>query len=176
VHHIPNIITLGRILLIWPVVVSMRDGQYLLTLGWFVVAAVSDGIDGFLAKRFNWTSSLGKVIDPLADKLLLVTVFIYAAWLGLVPIWLAAAAIARDFVIGLGAVVFRLWFGALHGRPTAISKINTALQLVYCSFAILYAARQVPPHELLDFLAIATLVTTVASGAHYLLRFVQRVW
>jgi cardiolipin synthase len=176
VHHLPNLITLGRIVLIWPVIVSMQQEQYLLTLGWFVVAAVSDGLDGFLAKRFNWSSQFGRFIDPLADKLLLVTVFVYAAWLGLVPIWLAAAAIARDFVIGLGAVVFRLWFGRLHGKPTTISKINTVLQLVYCSLALLFAARAVPPRELLDFMAVATLVTTVASGAHYLLRFVQRVW
>lgn len=175
-HHLPNLITIGRILLIWPVVVSMHEGQYLQTLLWFVVAALSDGVDGFLAKRFHWTSAFGKFVDPLADKLLLVTVFVYAAWLGLVPIWLAAAAVARDFVIGLGALVFRMWFGPLQGRPTAISKINTVLQLVYCSLVILYAAQQVPPHELIDFLAIATLVTTLASGAHYLLRFVQRVW
>ncbi len=155
---------------------SMHDGQFLQTLAWFVVAALSDGLDGFLAKTFNWTSRFGKFVDPLADKLLLVTVFVYAAWLGLVPIWLAAAAVARDFVIGLGAIVFRVWFGPLQGRPTAISKINTVLQLVYCSLVILYAARQIPAYELIDFLAIATLATTVASGAHYLLRFVQRVW
>lgn len=175
-RHLPNLISLGRILLIWPVLLSLRDGEYLLTLGWFVVAALSDALDGFLAKRFHWTSALGRIIDPLADKLLLVTVFVYGAWLGLLPIWLAAAAVARDFVIGLGAMVFRAWFGPLHGRPTVISKINTALQLVFCAFAILYAARQVPPRELMDFLAVATLVTTLASGVHYLLRFVQRVW
>jgi cardiolipin synthase (CMP-forming) len=176
VQHLPNLISFGRILLIWPVLLSMRDGAYLLTLVWFVVAALSDGLDGFLAKRFNWTSALGRIVDPLADKLLLVTVFVYGAWLGLLPIWLAAAAVARDFVIGLGALVFRAWFGPLHGRPTVISKINTVLQLVFCSLAILFAARQIPPRELMDFLAIATLITTVASGAHYLLRFVQRVW
>lgn len=175
-RHVPNLISLARILLIWPVVTSLGAGEYLQTLMWFVVAAVSDGLDGFLAKRWNCASALGKFLDPLADKLLLVIVFVYGAWLGLLPVWLAVAAVARDFVIGLGAVVFRLWFGPLQGKPTAISKINTVLQLVFVSVAILFAAKQVPPQELVDFLAIATLATTVASGAHYLLRFVQRVW
>jgi cardiolipin synthase len=175
-RHLPNLISLARILLIWPVIVSLGQGHYLQTLLWFVVAAVSDGLDGFLAKRWNATSAFGKFIDPLADKLLLVTLFVYGAWLGLLPVWLAAAAVARDFVIGLGALVFRMWFGPLQGRPTVISKINTVLQLVFVSVAILFAAKQVPPRELVDFLAIATLITTVASGAHYLLRFVQRVW
>ena len=83
----------------------------------FVVAAVSDGLDGYLAKRFNWTSELGKFLDPMADKLLLMTVFVESAWLGLVPWWITAAAVARDVMIGLGALVFRVWFGPLRGRP-----------------------------------------------------------
>ena len=115
----------------------LHAGEYLPALALFIVAAVSDGLDGYLAKHFSWTSNLGSFLDPLADKLLLVTVFVETAWLGLVPWWLTAAVVARDVMIGLGALVFRLWFGPLHGRPTLISKINTAAQLLYVMLVLL---------------------------------------
>src|ERR1700759_1081014 len=101
---------------------------------------MSDAIDGYLAKHFKWQSELGKFLDPLADKLLLVTVFVEAAWLGLAPWWLPAAVVARDVLIGLGAFVFRLWFGPLHGRPTVSSKINTAAQLPYLLAVMVHLA------------------------------------
>jgi cardiolipin synthase len=175
-RHLPNLICVARIALVWPIVVALRDGQHDLALALFTVAAVSDGVDGFLAKRFNWTSELGKFLDPLADKLLLVAVFLSAAWSGLAPWWLAAAAIARDLVIGGGALIFRLWFGPLQGRPTILSKVNTALQILFLVAAILHAAHGLPPREVLEALAIATFVSTVASGADYVTRFATRAW
>src|SRR3954471_10374434 len=105
-----------RIALVWPVANALVQENYGLAVVLFIIAAVSDGLDGYLAKRFGWTSEFGKFIDPVADKLLLVAVFITASWLGLVPWWLAAAAIGRDVMIGLGALIFRLWFGPLRGR------------------------------------------------------------
>ncbi len=113
-RHLPNLICLFRIALIWPIVATLWTGRYSLSLALFLLAAVSDGLDGYLAKRFSWQSTLGKVLDPLADKLLLVAIFIEATWLGLVPWWLTAAAVARDVLIGLGAVAFRILFGPLR--------------------------------------------------------------
>lgn len=175
-RHIPNLICVARIALVWPIVDALQAGRHDLALGLFVVAAVSDGVDGFLAKHFNWTSQLGKFLDPLADKLLLVAVFVSGSWAGMVPWWLAAAAIARDLIIGGGALIFRLWFGPLHGRPTILSKVNTALQILYLVAAILFAAHGLPPREVLAALAIATLVSTLASGANYVSRFLARAW
>ena len=145
-------------------------------LALFVAAGVSDGLDGWLAKHFRWSSELGKVLDPLADKLLLVTVFVEAAWLGLIPWWLTAAVVARDVLIGLGALVYRLWFGPLRGRPTVLSKINTALQLGYVTLVMLRAAAGVPPREMLEAVAALTLATTVLSGLNYVLTYTRRVW
>jgi cardiolipin synthase len=176
VRHLPNFICLIRLALIWPIVNALQAGQQLPALGLFVAAAVSDGLDGYLAKRFNWTSELGKFLDPLADKLLLVTVFVVSAWLGLIPWWLTAAVVARDVLIGLGALVYRVWFGALRGRPTLISKINTAAQLMYVMLVLLRAATGMPPRELLDAGAILTLITTVVSGLGYVISFTQRAW
>jgi cardiolipin synthase (CMP-forming) len=176
VRHLPNLICLIRLGLIWPVAAALAAGNSLLALGLFTLAAVSDGLDGYLAKRFNWTSELGKFLDPAADKFLLMTVFIASAWLDLVPWWITAAAVARDVMIGLGALVFRMWFGPLHGRPALISKINTAAQLLYLACVMLNAAAGVPPREVLDALALLTFVTIVLSGYHYMAAFTRRAW
>jgi cardiolipin synthase (CMP-forming) len=175
-RHLPNLICLVRIGLIWPIVSALYAADYDLALGLFAAAAASDGLDGYLAKRFNWTSAIGRILDPLADKLLLVVVFVTATWLGLVPWWLTAAAVARDVMIGLGAVIFRLWFGPLHGRPTIVSKVNTALQLAYLAGVIVAAATGFPPRELLMALAVVTFVTTLVSGIDYVLAFTRRAW
>jgi cardiolipin synthase (CMP-forming) len=176
VRHLPNLICLVRIALIWPIARALAAGAMPTALALFVAAAVSDGLDGYLAKRFNWTSELGKVLDPLADKLLLVTVFVESAWLGLVPWWLTAAVVARDCMIGLGALVYRLWFGPLRGRPTILSKVNTALQLLYVMLVVLNAASGAPPREILEAAAALVIASTVLSGLHYVVSFTRRVW
>jgi cardiolipin synthase (CMP-forming) len=174
VRHLPNLICVLRILLVWPVVSALHSGEYVRALGFFMLAAVSDGLDGYLAKRFGWTSDLGKALDPLADKLLLVAVFVEGAWLGLIPWWLTAAVVARDVMIGLGALIYRLWFGPLHGRPTLISKVNTGAQLLYVMLVMLAAAFGIPPHEVLQAAALIALATTLLSGAHYVITFTRR--
>jgi cardiolipin synthase (CMP-forming) len=174
VRHLPNLICLLRLALIWPILAALHAREHLAALGMFVVAALSDGLDGYLAKRFDWTSELGKFLDPLADKLLLMTVYVAAAWLALVPWWLTAAVVARDVMIGLGALIFRLWFGPLHGRPTLVSKINTGAQLGFVTLVLLNAACGVPARGVLEAGALFTFATTAISGAHYLLTFTRR--
>ena len=175
-RHLPNIICLVRLALIWPIAVAIHGGRYDLALGLFMLAAISDGLDGYLAKRFNWISDLGKILDPAADKLLLVTVFVESTWLGLVPWWVTAAAVARDVMIGLGALIFRFWFGPLRGRPTIISKINTAAQLLYLAAVMSGAAVAFPPHDVRRALALTVFATTVLSGLNYLQAFTRRAW
>ncbi|MDE2052165.1 MAG: CDP-alcohol phosphatidyltransferase family protein [Gammaproteobacteria bacterium] len=172
----PNIICLVRLALIWPIATALHGGRYGLALALFVLAAASDGLDGYLAKRFNWISELGKVLDPAADKLLLVIVFVESTWLGLVPWWVTAAAVARDAMIALGALIYRVWFGPLHGRPTIISKINTAAQLLYLMAVMLGAAAAFPPHYVLRALALIVLATTALSGLNYVQSFTRRAW
>ncbi len=173
-RHLPNLICLLRIALIWPLVLAMRDRQHVLILVLFTVAAISDGLDGYLAKRFGWTSDLGRFLDPAADKLLLVTVFVTAAWLGIAPWWLTAAAVARDVLIALGALCYRAFIGPLNGRPTVISKINTAFQLAYLLAVVLSSATGFPPLEVLEALAWLVLITIVISGMDYVVRFTRR--
>jgi len=176
VRHLPNLICVFRMLLVWPVAAALADHEYLTALALFMVAGASDGVDGYLAKRFNWTSELGKVLDPVADKLLLVTVFVESAWMGLAPWWLTSAVVARDVSIALGALAYRSLIGPLRGRPTVSSKINTAMQLLYPVCMLLYAALGFPPHEILDALAVLVFMTTVISGFNYIAVFTRRAW
>ena len=173
---IPNLITLARILAVPVILWAITSGEMRIAFVLFLVAGLSDLVDGYLAKRFGWTSELGKFLDPTADKLLLITVFVQAAWLSLVPWWLTAAVVARDVMIGLGALIFRLWFGPLHGRPTRVSKVNTAAQLIYVALVLLRAAAGQPPQAIMEVAAFITLATTALSGLHYLLTFTRRAW
>ena len=175
-RHLPNLICLVRLALIWPIATALYGGRYGVVLALLMLAAISDGLDGYLAKRFNWISDLGKVLDPAADKLLLVTVFVESTWLGLVPWWVTAAAVARDVMIALGALVYRVWFGPVRGRPTIISKINTAAQLLYLASVMLGAAIGFPPYGVLRALALTVFVTIVLSGLNYVQAFTRRAW
>jgi cardiolipin synthase (CMP-forming) len=173
-RHLPNFICLVRIALIWPTIDALYSADYWTALALVFVCAVSDGLDGWLAKRYNWTSHLGKILDPLADKLLLVALFLTATWMNIIPWWLTAVAVGRDVMIGFGAVIYRFWFGPLHGRPTLLSKINTGMQLIVALAAILGAATGMPTKEMVTALAIVTLLTTIVSGAGYLGAFTRR--
>ncbi|MGH8250337.1 MAG: CDP-alcohol phosphatidyltransferase family protein [Steroidobacteraceae bacterium] len=171
---VPNLICVMRIALTVPVVLLLVEGRYGLTLVLFGIAAASDGLDGWLAKTFGWTSELGKVLDPLADKLLLVSVFITLAWIDLVPDWLAAVAVARDFVIGIGAGVYRWLFGPIEGRPTTPSKLNTLVQLVYIIAVVWRAAFASFPEWPVVALGALVFATTVVSGLDYIATYVRK--
>src|SRR5512135_3570468 len=117
-RHLPNLLCVLRILLVYPCAVWLLQQRYAEVMALFALAAFTDGLDGFLAKRFNWTSELGKHLDPLADKLLLMTVFVCLSIDGLVPWPLTALVLLRDLVIVCGAITYRTLFGPLNGNPT----------------------------------------------------------
>jgi cardiolipin synthase len=171
---VPNVICVMRMALAVPIVWLLAEGQYGATLVLFGIAAASDGLDGYLAKTFNWTSELGKVLDPVADKLLLVSVFITLAWTGLVPVWLAAAAVVRDVIIGVGAWVYMAMFGPLQGRPTMPSKLNTLIQILFVIAVVGRAAYPAVPESLIVGLGALVFVTTVVSGVDYIVIYVRK--
>jgi len=169
---LPNAICIARIALVLPSVVALLAGRYELTLLLFGVAAVSDALDGWLAKHFGWTSRLGKILDPIADKLLLVSVFVTLAWLGLVPVWLVATVVLRDLLIVGGAAAYHFLIGYLEGHPTPVSKLNTLLQLSLVFAVIADAAWHLPPALVLA-LGAASFVSTVVSGLDYVLTYAR---
>jgi cardiolipin synthase len=156
-------------LLLPPVVWLLVHEEYTLTLWIFALAAVSDGLDGFLAKRFGWTSQLGKALDPLADKILLVGVFVTLAFTGMVPMWLAVAAVARDLIITAGALSYYALYGYPHGQPTVISKLNTLCQVAFLLTIIAARALGQSWDTAVSILGALVFVTTVVSGMDYVI-------
>jgi cardiolipin synthase len=171
---LPNLICVLRILLAIPVVWTLVHDLFGWTLLLFVIAAISDGLDGYLAKSFGWTSEAGKVLDPVADKLLLVSVFITLTLLGLVPVWLAATVVARDLVIGIGAAVYKWLFGPIDGQPSRASKVNTVMQICYVICVVASAATPAVPDAWVLALGAATFVTTFVSGADYTMIYIRK--
>ena len=123
---IPNAISLLRIALVVPILMLILRDEYVWALALFFVAGFSDGLDGYLATRFNWTTRLGGLLDPVADKLLVAGMFITLAWVGRAPVWLAVLVIVRDVVIFGGAVAYNFLIAPVEGEPTRVSKLNTA--------------------------------------------------
>jgi len=173
-RFLPNLLCILRILMVYPVAHWILVGRYPAVMALFAVAAFTDALDGFLAKRFGWTSELGKVLDPLADKLLLVTVFVCLSVTGLVPWWLTAVVILRDLVILFGALTFKRLFGPLRGAPTAVSKVNTLCQIVFCLAVVATAASGWPGTAALNALGALVLLTTAVSGIDYTLIYSRR--
>jgi cardiolipin synthase len=175
-RHVPNILSTIRILLVLPIALTLVHAEFAVTLWLFAAAAASDGADGFLAKRFGWQSPLGAILDPIADKLLLATVFVTLGFLGLVPFWLMIAAVARDVIIVCGALVYRYWFGPLTVRPSAISKLNTLCQVVFILSVIGRQQFAVPPEWAITLLGALVFLTVVISGINYLLVYGQEAF
>jgi cardiolipin synthase len=167
-RHLPNVISSIRILLIVPIAMALGGHRPVETLWLFCVAAASDGIDGFLAKRFGWQTDLGGLLDPMADKLMLATVFVMLALLGSVPVWLAAAVIARDCVIVLGAVAYRIALGPVVARPSRVSKLNTLCQVIFI-LAVIGGPQFSWPLALETFFGALVFVTVAVSGLDYVL-------
>jgi cardiolipin synthase (CMP-forming) len=173
-RDIPNLLCIVRMLLTVPVAWAILEGRYPLALVLFFVAGFTDGLDGFLAKRFSWQSRLGGMLDPAADKLLLVASFVTLWIAGYVPPWLLAAVVARDVVIVAGAGLYQWRVGNFVAEPSIISKLNSALQLLYVLLTLCLLVFGVPGRELIGALGWLVLVTTVFSGLDYVIRWTGR--
>lgn len=171
---IPNAISLVRIALIVPILLLVLRDAY----GWafllFVFAGFSDGLDGYLANRFGWRTRLGGLLDPVADKLLVAGMFITLAWVREIPAWLAAVVVGRDLVIFGGAVAYNFLIEPVKGEPTRISKLNTALELLFLLFVLSSAGFGWPDTITTTILGAAVLVTVVISGTDYVVTWSRR--
>jgi cardiolipin synthase len=175
-RHIPNLITGFRILLVVPVIQAIATGRFDWALGLFMLAGFSDAVDGFLAKYFQWQSWLGSFLDPIADKLLLVSCYITSGVMGLVPGWLVAAVVIRDLVIVAGAIAYYRLSGPFEGHPLLTSKLNTLMQLALMVAVLFHYGVRHLPGELLALLTYGTLLTTVASGVMYVMIWGRSYW
>ncbi len=154
-------------LLVAPVVWSLLRLEFGAALAWFALAAFSDGLDGFLAKQYGWQSRLGSILDPLADKLLLVCVFITLTWLELIPLWLLITVLARDLLIVIGGVLFHCTLGRFEMQPSRISKVNTFMQIIFVLLVVFYHGDFAFTPWIIEASADIVFVTTVLSGVDY---------
>jgi cardiolipin synthase len=169
-RDIPNLITFLRLALVPPTVAFLFLGDFGRALVLFAVAGLSDGLDGFLARRFDWGSRLGAFLDPLADKLLMLGTYLALGWREMLPLWLVGLIVLRDVVIMGGAVAYHFKTHRLEMAPMRISKINTALQVL---LVILVLAGVFWPaiEPVVQGLIWIVALTTLASGVQYV-----RVW
>jgi cardiolipin synthase len=171
---LPNAISLLRIALIAPTLILIIQGDFGWALALFFVAGFSDGLDGYLAVRYDWATRLGAMLDPAADKLLMTGLFVTLAWTGDIPVWLAVIVIARDVVIVAGALAYNYFIKPVPGEPTRISKLNTALQMLFVLFVLSRAGFDWPDPITTTLLGAAVLVTVVISGFDYVLSWTRR--
>jgi cardiolipin synthase len=171
---IPNAITLFRIVLIMPILMLILAGSFGWAMSLFWFAGFSDGVDGYLAKRYDWGSRIGALLDPIADKLLVVGMFATLAYLQHIPLWLAALVILRDVVIISGATAYNFLVRPVEGEPTRVSKLNTALQLLFLMVVMSRAGFGWPDEISVTVLGASILITVVISGVDYVWSWSQR--
>ena len=171
---LPNAISIMRIVLIAPILLYIVQGRYGLALLLFFVAGFSDGVDGFLAKRYDWHTRIGALLDPIADKLLVGGTFITLVIVGLVPAWIAILVIVRDVVIVGGATAYNFLVKPVEGEPTRISKLNTALQLLFVVFILSRAGFGWPDQITITIIGAGVMVTIVVSGIDYVWSWARR--
>ena len=173
---LPNLISILRIILVLPVVWALMSGQFYIALILFAVAGFSDALDGFLAKHYHWESRLGSILDPLADKLLLVASFATLTWLSLIPAWLFWLVIGRDLLIVAGGLAYHYLLGQFQLLPVWSSKINTALQIVLVLLVILQH-QWFPELQQIVTIGIWLVVASVIySGTEYIVVWGTRAW
>jgi cardiolipin synthase len=173
---LPNAISIGRMVLVAPLALFIVEGRYAAALLVLVVGGLSDGLDGFLAKQFDWRTRIGGLLDPAADKLLLVGAFVSLTYVGLVPLPLTLVVVGRDVTIVLGAICYQWLIAPVEAEPAAISKLNTACQLAMVFFTLTSAAFSWPPQVSLTVLGAAVVFTSIVSGLTYVLRWSARAW
>jgi cardiolipin synthase len=165
--QLPNLITLARIALVPVLILLLKEQHYAAGLTVFVIAGASDALDGFLAKRLNVQSRMGAILDPVADKLLLVSTYVMLTLLGHIPFWLVLVVVFRDLLIVGGYMLYTSHAGPVKMRPSILSKLNTLMQIVLVTVILAQQAAGLA-WPLADVLIYAVLATTVVSGAHYL--------
>lgn len=168
-RNLPNFISALRIVLVAPLLAMILVGHYEVALAIALIAGISDGVDGYLARHFHWQSRLGSILDPIADKLMLVGCMLALGWLDEVPRWLVVLAVARDAVISLGVLAWHRILRNFEARPSWLSKITTVVQIAFVLLVLADHAfgRQVP--MLIPVCVVAVL--TVASGLDYVVRW-----
>jgi cardiolipin synthase (CMP-forming) len=173
--NLPNLITLGRILSVPVMVWAIASGQMLIAFALFLAAGVSDAVDGFLAKRFGMASELGAFLDPLADKVLIVSVYVALGISEALPRWLVILVVSRDLMI-IGAVILSWLVGRpVPLKPLFVSKVNTAAQIALAGLVLASLGLHFGADWLLMLTSAAVAILTLWSVAAYVREWVRHM-
>lgn len=175
-QNIPNLLSILRIVLIAPIVWLLLSRQFGSALILFALAGFTDGLDGFLAKQYQWQSRLGTILDPVADKLLLVASFATLTWLNLIPLWLLLLVLARDILIVMGGLAYHYLIGRFELVPVWSSKINTVAQIALVLLVILQQYGVNGLQAMIDTGIWLVTASVVISGSEYILIWGTRAW
>ncbi|EAT13484.1 CDP-alcohol phosphatidyltransferase family protein [Bermanella marisrubri] len=173
-RYIPNIITALRLIAVPPAIYFLSIQSYANALWIFAFAGVSDGVDGYLARRFSWQSHWGRIMDPLADKVLVVSTAAMLAWQALVPLWLFVLLLFRDVMLLAGSALYHWFKGPFRVTPTIWGKLSTFFQIL-----LLVAIMAHEAYGLLSDLKVMLLMLlcglfTLISGAHYFTTWIRK--
>ena len=172
--QIPNAITIARMVAALPLLYFLIEGNSLVAFWIAIVAGLSDSVDGYLAKKFDWRTALGGLLDPIADKLMLSVCFIGLAWQHAIPLWLCILVLGRDAIIVTGAWVWWKTIGPFKPMPSWISKLTTFFQIVYVGLMLANLAYAVIPDVALSLLLWLVIAFTIVSGLDYFIRYGSR--
>ncbi|MFO7764542.1 MAG: CDP-alcohol phosphatidyltransferase family protein [Wenzhouxiangellaceae bacterium] len=167
IRDLPNILTVARMLLVAPLVYLLLSERYLAALVLAVVSGISDWLDGALARRFDWQSKFGGVLDPVADKMLMIAVYAALAWMGELPAWLFGLVVLRDVVIVAGGLVYHHWIEPFKAEPTRFSKFNTLCQVLLMWAVLVTLAGVALPRLVVDALVWLVAFTVLATMVQY---------
>jgi cardiolipin synthase len=165
---LPNLITIGRLFLVPLVIVMILNGHWQGAFIVFVVAGVSDAVDGFLAKHCGMASELGAYLDPIADKALIVSIYITLAMVGAVPSWLVVLVVSRDVMIVSAVILSWVMGKPLAISPFVVSKLNTGAQLIFAALVLGSRAFGVDPGQAIQVGQLFVALLTVGSMTAYL--------
>lgn len=175
-EYIPNLITILRLILVVPVIASLLYQQYKWAFWLFIFTGLTDAIDGYLARRLKCITRWGSMVDPLADKLLILSTFISLAYLGYFPLWLLLLMALREIIIVSGGVIYHYTIGTYEFLPSRISKLNTFLQLILIVSIMFNLSYVIVPLKWLDGLVLAVCLTSFASLIDYIWVWGRRAW
>src|SRR5215210_1938350 len=172
---IPNLITLARILLVPVLVWAIASGEMLAAFILFVIAGISDAVDGFLAKRFGMASEIGAYLDPLADKALIVSIYVALGITGAIPRWLVILVVSRDIMI-VTAVMLSWFVGKpVQVKPLLVSKLNTVAQILFACLVLAALGLGFNPGPLQPILMGLVAILTLVSVAFYVTEWVRHI-
>jgi len=171
--NLPNSITLARLLAVPLAIWLILGDQYGIAFWVFVAAGLSDALDGYIAKRFDLRTRLGALLDPIADKALLASVYVTLGFEGKLPDWLVILVVFRDVMITGGYLLIQAVTAARQFDPLYISKLNTALQILLVAFVLARLGLGLGDGPVTPVLVGAVAVTTILSGASYFVRWAR---